>query len=313
MWRFFNNILIASSLTGSIAYAETATVATTADGTSLYYISLALTTAADEVTGLDLRPKPFKSPGQGAVFVDKGEVDFGLHNAIILSEAYHGEEFYKGHPLENLRSVARLIPFQVTFGVPGDSEIQTVSDMRGKRFPAGFDSTAFGERLYNAMLGTSGLSYDDVELVQVSDWVALSKEFTRGNLDVGGLVIGSASSTRYAQIFDGYRGISLGTDEGSEERLQEIFPTSRLAVVEPAPGLSGVNEPLVVLEYDYWIFAHKDTSDEAVEQLLTSLLNGADILSEVTKEFRSFDPAAMNAEIDVPFHPAAKAFYARQN
>ncbi|MEO0911975.1 MAG: TAXI family TRAP transporter solute-binding subunit [Pseudomonadota bacterium] len=305
--------LICVAFAGKAAVAETATLATTAEGTPLYYISLALTKTADEMTGLDLRPKPFKSAGQGAVFVDKGEVDFGLHNAIILREAYLGEEFYEGRPLENLRAVARLIPFQVTFSVPGNSEIQRIEDMAGKRFPSGFDSTAFGERLYDALLGTGGLSYADVEQVQVSDWAALGKEFIRGNLDVGGLVVGSGSAARYEQLVEGYRGISLSTGPGVEERLQELFPSSRLAVVEPAEGLAGVLEPLTVLEYDYWLFAHKDTPDAAVENMLQSLLDGTDALIAISKDFRDFDPAVMGEDVGVPFHPAAAAFYARQS
>ncbi|QHQ36059.1 TAXI family TRAP transporter solute-binding subunit [Algicella marina] len=292
------------------AGAETATIATTAEGTPLFYISLALTKTADEIAGMDLRPKPFKSSGQGAVFVDKGEVDFGLHNAIILREAYLGLEFYEGRPLENLRAVARLIPFQVTLSVAGDTDIDEIADMKGKRFPAGFDSTAFGERLYDALLGTAGLSYADVEQVQVSDWAALGKEFIRGNLDVGGMVVGSGSAARYEQLMDNYRGISLPDGPGVEERLKELFPSSRLAVVEPAEGLAGVKEPLTVLEYDYWVFAHKDTSDAAVTELLTSLYDGKDQLIGISPDFRDFDPAVMGEDVGVPFHPAAEAFYA---
>ncbi len=311
MFRSLSSIVFSLVLSGSAVFSDTATIATTAEGTSLHYIALALTKTSDEVAGLDLRPRPYKSAGQGAVFVNKGEVDFGLHNVIILREAYLGQEFYEGKRLENLRAVARLIPFQVTFGVQGDSDIRTIADMRGKRFPAGFDSTAFGERLYDALLGTAGLSYADVDQVKVSDWAALGKEFVRGNLDVGGLVVGSGSAARYEQLVKGYRGISLPDGPGVEAGLQEKFPSSRLAVVEPGEGLSGILEPITVLEYDYWLFAHKDTPDAAVTGLLQSLTEGKDELIRIRKDFRDFDPEAMYQDIGVPFHPAAEAFYAK--
>jgi hypothetical protein len=80
--------------------------------------------------------------------------------------------------------------------------------------------------------------------------------------------------------------------------------------VEPAEGLAGVLEPLTVLEYDYWVFAHKDVPDETVTAFLTAMSQGKDILVSASKDFRDFDPELMHQDIGVPFHPAAEAFYA---
>ena len=290
--------------------AQTLTVATTGNGTAVYFYGLALAKAAREVKEIDLRPKPYKSAGQGAVFVDRGEDDFGLFNAIVLREAYEGRGFYEGRALENLRIVARLVPFQLTFGASGASGISSVEDLAGKRFPTGFDATAFGDRLYAAMLATGGLTPDDVTPVPVSDWAGLGKAFVRGDIDVNGMVIGSATVEKYAQQVDGYHAVSLGTSPEAEARLQEIFPSSRLVTLAPAEGLTGVTEPVVVMEYDYWIYAHKDTDDAAVTGLLESLRDGGEILTSVSADFRAFDPTAMHEDIGVPFHPAATAFFA---
>ena len=292
-------------------HAQSVTVATSGNGTAIYFYGLAVAKAAKEVEGLDLRPIPYKSAGQGAVFVNKGEADFGLYNAIVLKEAFEGREFYENRPLENLRLVARLIPFQLTFGASGASGITSVEDLDGKRFPTGFDATAFGDRLYAAMLATGGLTLDDVEPVRVSDWAALGKAFVRGEIDVNGLVVGSATAERYAQQVDGYRAVSLGRADGAEGRLQETFPNSRLVVLEPQEGLTGIVEPVVVMEYDYWVYAHKDTPDAAVTGVMKSLLNGGETLTSVSADFRAFDAAAMYQDIGIPFHPAAMEFFSQ--
>jgi hypothetical protein len=308
--RLFAYVFVFVALVTNVAFAQTATITAGSSGTVNYNYALALAKAANEISGLDLRPKPFMSPGQGAASVDRGEVDFGVHNAIILREAYLGLEFYEGRALTNLRAVARMIPFQTTLAVPGKSEIRTIEDMKGVRFPAGFDATAFGDRLYEAILGTAGLSFDDVNVIHVNDWAGLGKAFVGGEIDVGGLAVGAPTSTRYAELVEGYRGISIRNDPEVEAKLQEIFPSSRLAVVEPAEGLAGVLEPLTVLEYDYWVFAHKDVPDETVTAFLTAMSQGKDILLSASKDFRNFDPELMYQDIGVPFHPAAEAFYA---
>ncbi len=291
------------------ASSQGVTLATSGNGTAIYFLGLAVAKAAREVEGMDVRPIPYKSAGQGAVFVDKGQADFGLFNAIVLKEAYDGREFYEDRALKNLRLVARLIPFQLTFGTRGQSGIASVQDLKGKRFPTGFDATAFGDRLYAAMLATGGLTLEDVEPVRVSDWGALGKAFVRGDIDVNGLVVGSATAERYAQQVDGYRAVSLGNADGAEDRLQQTFPHSRLVVLEPEDGLAGIVEPVVVMEYDYWIYAHSDTEAAAVTGILESLLNGGEVLTGVSADFRAFDPSAMHADIGVPFHPAAIEFF----
>jgi TRAP transporter TAXI family solute receptor len=304
---------VALALSVGVARAETATIATLGEGYPIYYLAVAIAKAADTVTSLDVRPKSYRSVEQGAVFVDKGEVDFGLMNAITLPEAYRGVEFFKDRPLQDLRAVARLVPLQVTLCVPGNSDIQTIEDMRGKRFPAGFDATKFGERLYETMLGTGGLTYDDVQKVQISDWGALVKGFRRGEFDVGGAVVGSATSIRDAQLIEGFRCIPLSTGPGVEERVKATFPAARMVVVEPAEGLAGIVKPTVLLEFDYWLYAHKDASESKVTAVLQSLFDGKDALISVSKDFRNFDPALMNTDIGVPLHPAAEAFYAAHN
>jgi TRAP-type uncharacterized transport system substrate-binding protein len=82
-----------------------------------------------------------------------------------------------------------------------------------------------------------------------------------------------------------------------------------LVTLAPADGLTGVVEPVVVMEYDYWIYAHKDTADAAVTGILESLRNGGEVLTSVSADFRAFDPAEMYQDIGIPFHPAAAAFY----
>jgi len=291
---------------------DSVSIAVTSPGTTNHFYGLAIAKAASDISSVDLRLVPYKSSAQSTVVVNRGEVDFGLFNALILPEAYEGREFFEGRAQTNLRTVARLIPLQFTLGMAGATDASTFGDIRGKRVPAGFDATSFGERIIETLLKTEGLSYDDVENVQVSGWGALGKALIAGDLDVGTLVIGSPSTARRVQQIDGFRALSLRDTPEVLAILQAEFPASRLATVEPAEGLDGVNGPTVVMEYDYWLYTHADVPDEAVTKMLTALYEGTEILTETNRSFRKFDPALMNDDIGIPMHPAAEAFYAAQ-
>ncbi|MCB1356158.1 MAG: hypothetical protein KDK53_06545 [Maritimibacter sp.] len=65
------------------------------------------------------------------------------------------------------------------------------------------------------------------------------------------------------------------------------------------------------MEYDYWLYAHAGTADAAVTDLLTSSARrrrGADRRQCRFPRLRS--RCRMQADIGVPFHPAATAFFA---
>ena len=303
-------LCVAASVSGGQVAAQSAAIATTQDGTPIYFYGLAIAKAGGEVSGIDLRPRPFNSAGQGAVFVDRGEVDFGLMGAVVLREAYAGEEFYEGRALENLRAVARLTPFRLTFGTRPDSGIETAADLGGKRFPVGFDSTAFGDRLYQAMLATGGLTLEDVSEVNTPDWRALGQGFVRNDLDVNGLVVGSPTTQRYADQIPGYRAVSLGSGDEADAVIAERLPNARLVLLPADPTSPGIDRDVTVLEYDYWVYAHANTPGETVTALLQALENGAETMAEVAPDLTGFDPELMEGDIGVPLHPAAEAFYA---
>ena len=67
--------------------------------------------------------------------------------------------------------------------------------------------------------------------------------------------------------------------------------------------------PVTVLEYDYWLFTHKDTPDDVVQRVLDGMVKGATVMGEVSADLKQFDVTKMRQEIGVPFHPAAVAFY----
>lgn len=299
-----------AALAGGQVAAQSVAIATTQDGTPIYFYGLAIARAASESPGMDLRPRPFDSAGQGAVFVDRGLAEFGLMGAVVLREAYAGEEFFEDRALDNLRAVARLVPFRLTFGTRADSGIETAADLRGKRFPVGFDSTAFGDRLYQAMLATGGLSLEDVVAVNTPDWRALGQTFVRGDLDVNGLVVGSPTTERYAEQVPGFRAVSLGSGEAAEAAIADRLPNARLVLLPADPDLAGIDRDVTVLEYDYWVYAHVDTPDESVTALLQALDGGAATMAEVAPDLSLFDPDRMEEDIGVPLHPAAEAFYA---
>jgi len=301
-------LLIAAVMT-SVARAEPVTIASAAQGSSTYNIALAVARAASEIGGLDLRPQPYKSTSQGAAFVDSGEVDFGLENAFAVREAMLGLGRFEGQKMANLRLVARLQPLRMALAVRKDSGIRGFDDLRGKRLPAGFRAAVTGELLISAMLANGGLSYDDVEKVPVNDFTAMADAFAAGQLDAYIFVIGTPRDEQVSRAVGGLLPLPFDDSAAAAAKVKEVLPVASLGRLQPDPSLIDIEKETVVLEYDYFVYTHAGEAEETVRKIVESLHGGKDLMVQSVASMAWFDPARMNADLDLPYHPAAEAFF----
>lgn len=310
--RIIGAFFVVGALLPAAVRAEPVTIASAAQGSSTYNFALAISKAASEKQALDLRPQPYGSTSQASTFVNSGQVNFGLENAIAIRQAMLGEDRFKNHRLGELRLVARLVPLRMTLAVRADSGIASMDDLKGRRLPSGFQQAVTGEPLVSAMLATSGLSYDDVERVQVANFTAMAEAFVAGDLDAFLHVIGTPRDEQVARDVNGLKALQLGADDGASERIKPFVPVASLMVQQPEERLTTIIEATQILQYDYFIYTHAGESDETVTALLRALSEGKETMLESVASLNWFEPDEMYVDVGLPYHPAAEAFYLEQ-
>lgn len=298
-----------SGATVGAGRAEPATLASAAQGSSTYNYALAISKAATEVQSMDLRPQPYDSTSQASTFVNAGEVDFGLENAIAVQDAYLGRGKFADNRLDALRLVARLVPMRMALGVRADSGITSIADLKGKRLPAGFAQAVTGETLIGAMLAGGGLTYDDVEKVTVSNFTSMAESFVAGDLDAMIHVIGTPRDEQVSKDVGGLVPLPLPADPAVDAAIKSVLPVASTYDLQPAANLTTVTAPIKVLQYDYFIYTSASESDANVEALLKSLAGGKDTMVQSVAGLAWFEPDAMNVDIGIPYHPAAVAWF----
>jgi TRAP-type uncharacterized transport system substrate-binding protein len=309
----FARLAIAAIVLGTVLVhgvrAEPVTIASASQGSSTYNIALSIARASSEIGGLDLRPQPYKSTSQGAAFVDSGEVDFGLENAYALREAMLGLGRFDGQQMANLRLVARMQPLRMALAVRKDSGIRTFDDLKGKRLPSGFRAAVTGEILISAFLANGSLNYDDVEKVPVNDFTAMADAFMAGQLDAYIFVIGTPRDEQVSRMVGGLYPLPLTDGAEGLAKVQAILPVGSLGRLQPDPTLVDIETETVVLEYDYFVYTHAGQDDATVRRMVESLHGGKDLMVQSVASMAWFDPQRMNADLDLPYHPSAEAFF----
>lgn len=308
--RFVCVLMIASIAYVNSAWAEPVTMASAGQGSSTYNFAVAISKAVSEYAGdVDLRPQPYDSTSQASTFVNGGQVDFGLENAIAIRQAMLGEGRFKDHILSDLRLVARLVPLRMTLAVRADSGIKSLSDLRGKRLPAGFPQAVTGEALITAMLSTGGLGYSDVQSVQVANFTAMAEAFVDGDLDAFIHVIGTPRDEQVSRDVNGIRPLQLGSTDSARSGVKMVLPVADLYFLQPQPGLTTISEATEILQYDYFVYTNAGESESNVMALLNSLYDGKATMVQSVASLNWFQPEDMYLDIGLPYHPAAEKFY----
>jgi uncharacterized protein len=299
----------AALITGGAA-AQTVGIGTGPQGTMTNAAGAAVAKVASDVFNLQTRAVPHTSNDLHLPLVNRGAIQFGMSNIQGVTAASTGTEQFEGRKLENIRVVARVFPLPVGIVTRKDSDIRTVSDLRGKRFPMGYTAQPTVVGVINAMLANGGLKPNDVQAVQVPNTTRGNEDFMQGRVDAA---MGSLGGARLRQVdarVGGIRILPFDTSDEAVKRMQSVASFTYLLELKPGAGSVGLEEPIHTMAYDFLIVASTETPDEMVYQVTKAAHGNRDGLIAVSRAYEGFEPERMATRYqDVEYHPGAIKFY----
>lgn len=236
-----------------------------------------------------------------------GASESGLAQAEVAYWAYTGTGMYAGEePAQDLRAIARLYDELVHVVVPADSDIQSVSDLKGRRVSLGDvgSGTLADMRL---ILAAYGLSEKDIEPFYLKPEEA-GDRLQRREIDAYAFV-GGAPVLAIEDIARRMPIRLLAFADDAVERLLEENPYFSRAVLD-ADIYRGVGKTALLGVPALWITSARVDADtiEGITRALwhpttqALLENGHPRGREITID-RAFNGVA------IPLHPGAVRFY----
>lgn len=298
----------ALSLAGA-ASAQIVGIATTKGGATAQ-VSNAIAKVVSLESGLEVRTQVMGGTQQYIPVVNAGEMAFGLSNLPQYTMAKTGTGLSAGTKYDNLRIAATMMVFRVGPLVARNSGINKLSDLRGKRGPAGFKAAPLFNFILGSFLANGGLSIDDMKKVPV---IALRQHwnaFKQGKIDVmvGAVGTGVLKEINVA-VKGGIKYLSLDPSDAAVKRTLAVYPGSYLKVVKPAKPFTGVLAPVNVLHFDYLLWTHKDASNEVVYEVVKTMYENEKDLKSSSPLWRSHSSKGMSKDQGFEIHPGAMKFY----
>lgn len=298
-----------SAIVAGAATAQTVSIGALPQGSLSYSIAAAVAKVIGDKT--DLRTRAIGIGGGSIYFpqVNNGQLDMSTAAGPEAIFAFNGTGPYQGHKNGNLRVLARLLEFQTGFMVRKDSDIQSVADFKGRRFPSGFTSQRLVDALVRAALAAEGMSYADVKGVPVPNFVRATDELVAGRVEGSFLAPGSGI-VRKANAAIGIRFLSLHEKPGSLETLQRIAPAAYYTTVSPSKRMPYIMAPTKMVGFDYLIIVGAKVSDEVAYKAAKALYRNKQALIAGHAVFRGFKPELIAKHgLQVPFHPGAAKYF----
>ncbi|MCP1337747.1 TAXI family TRAP transporter solute-binding subunit [Futiania mangrovi] len=191
-------------------------------------------------------------------------------------------------------------------GVAGDAGVKTLADLKGKRIARVQANPSVNIKV-EAILAFAGLTWDDVEVVDVPSYGASLRALVEGTADAAG---GVPTAATFRELEASPRGIvwpSLPDDDKAGwDRVKKVGSFFAPITETVGAGLSEDN-PAQLIGYRYPMIAtYADTSADEVYAVTKAIVETYDLYKDVNKIMPRWQAKiAGHPPADAPFHEGA--------
>jgi TRAP transporter TAXI family solute receptor len=258
---------------------------------------------------LSLRVVASERSAEALLRLEQGKLSMALASAVDANLSRRGTKGAEGGKASNIRVLARLLSYRAGFVVRRESDIHTVADFKGRRFPKPTATNSVLRILARAAFATRGMSFKDISSVPVEALSQSMPELVAGRIE-GSFIAPGARAVRDANASVNLRFLSLRQSPRTASLVHRIAPGAFFSVVRPSRRISFIDKPTTVLGVDYLILIRSDVKSKLAYEAVKALYLNRRSLIARQQLFRGFQPTSMSKKgVGPPYHPGAIKFY----
>ncbi|MHA2940298.1 TAXI family TRAP transporter solute-binding subunit [Vibrio sp. RC27] len=309
MYKVVKHALIVLSLGLTLpatAIADNYTIGTGSQSGTYYPFGGTLAKIWNEnIPGFTMRAEVTAASVENIIKVSSEKQLVGIAMGNVVQKAHNGiKPFPRQMPANVLFA---LYPNVVQFIVPADSDVQSVSQLKGKKVSLGAPGS--GTRVSaQTILSALGINEDDIE-AQSLNYTATTSAIANGQIDAGVIVgsLGVGAITELALTRD-IRILSFSDEEIATITEQTPAYQKIEAPADSYKNVPAFNAPAV------WnvLVASEKMSDEMAYNLTKTAFENIDQVRQAVGVARFTTVENMNKLSGVPLHPGAQKYFDEQ-
>lgn len=261
---------------------------------------------------LQVRVIPVAGTTATQAAVQNRQAEFTIGDVNNMGDAVRGEGmFEKMTPMSDLRVVLKISDFPIGVMVRKDSGMVKLQDLKGRRYPIGWQAFPNGVPLSHGVFAAAGMSLDDVSGINVSGLIPAANDFKAGKLDATLIALPAPAVREADAAVGGIRWLKVPDDAAARARVQKVKPDYGLITVPPGPAAVGVTEPTVFLNIHNLIISAAWVDGDTVYQFAKAMLENKPELVKGHPIFNGFftDSRIAPQFSGVKYHPGAVKLY----
>ena len=279
-------------------------------GSSGYIEATAIANALIEQHGSRIRVVPSGTSVGRMMMLKSGRVSLGYlaNEAYFATEALFDFATREWGP-QDLRA---LMGREALFGIvtTQSSGLKTIADLKGKRVARiqAHPSTNFK---IEGVLAFGGLSWDDVEQIEVPGYSQGLQAVLDGSVEAAGAVVGASVLREIEASPAGIAWLPVPADDAEGwNRINDTAPLFAPATMTQGPGATP-DAPVPLVGYRYPILSvYAETDDDDVYDLTKAIVEAYDLYKDAAPVMVEYDVnKAAHPPYDAPCHDGAKRYF----
>lgn len=284
-------------------------IGTNPSGSTYYLIGSSFAKLFQEKLGIKSTAQPFAGSSVYLPSISVGDLTLGLASTVDAGLGYKGEAGFP-QPLTDLRAIANVWNIPYAFITRGDSGIERMEDLKGKRVMGEIPASQALTKIDLALLASAGLSRDDVEFMTSGGLMDGITAVSEGRADAAPVATTMPVLTEtHASVRGGLRVIANGA-QGTTE-----FFGAEVAGLSAATAMPTEKRPYIVGEtpivsYDSMVVGNAELSDDDAYVLAKTLYeNWEQLQADIGPLRATMREALALSNAPIPYHPGAIRFY----
>ncbi len=237
--------------------------------------------------------------------IGKKEAELAIVQNDMTDYAYNGTETFKDGKIENVRAVATLYPEVIQIVASVDSGINTLQDIKGKKFSVGAPGSGV-EANARQLLEMMGMTYNDftANYLSFSESADSFKDkhidgflFTSGIPNAAIQDISTTSSLKFVSVSDDVI-----------KQLTSQYPFFTEYII-PAGTYKGQDTDVKTIAVKATLVAGAEVSEKVIYDLTKALFENQPELAQAHAKGEQLNINEAVKGISVPFHPGAEKYY----
>ncbi|MAF50137.1 MAG: TAXI family TRAP transporter solute-binding subunit [Rhodospirillales bacterium] len=314
MYRIFTAVSAAAlaGLLAAGASAQTIGFTTLQPGAINHLQAQIIGKAVQANTNLQVRVIPVAGTTATQSAVQNRQAEITIGDVNNMGDAMHGKGmFSKMKPMKDLRVVLKITDFPIGIMVRRDSGMVKLTDLKGKKYPIGWQAFPNGIPLGLGVLASAGMNFSDLKGINVSGLITAANDFESGKLDSTLIALPAPAVRKADAAVGGIKWLEMPTDAAAVKRVQKIRADYGIMIVRPRPGAVGVKKPTAFLRIHNLIISATWVSDDIVYKFAKAMIESKKDLVKGHPIFNGFftDKRIAPQFNGVKYHPGAIKYF----